>query len=95
MNMQSLVNFIQRNQKAMKKTRARKCPECLRGLIKFGGTTWNSSTGETTTFTVGRLCRFCEIFFINPKFKDVKIIYSSIGGKEINLQKRSGEKIVL
>ena len=79
----------------MKRTRAKKCPECMRNLIRFGGVVWNATDGCTTTFTIGRLCKFCEIFYINPKFKDVKIIYSAIGGKEINLQKRSGEKIVL
>ncbi len=79
----------------MRRTRARKCPECHRNLIKFGGVTWNSSDGGTTTFTIGRLCRFCEIFYINPKFKEVKIIYSNLGGKEIRIQKQSDEKIVL
>lgn len=81
----------------MKKTRAIKCPKCHRDLIKFGGYVYNKSTGETRPFTVGRVCRICEIFYINKKFKDVKIIYSDIGGKQTIIPEGSNlyEKIVL
>lgn len=81
----------------VKKIRAMKCPECTRNLIKFGGTVYNTVTGETKPFTVGRVCRICEIFYINKMFKDVKIIYSDIGGKQPIMSERStlSEKIVL
>jgi len=80
-----------------KRTRAMKCPKCTRYLIKFGGTVYNTVTGETKPFTVGRVCRICEIFYIDKRFKDVKIIYSDIGGRQIHKHEGSNlyEKIVL
>ena len=60
------------------KNKLRKCPKCGGNLTSFGGTEWKKNIGETKQFTIGRICKSCEIFYISPKFKDVKIIYHPV-----------------
>ena len=65
--------------------RARKCPNCGTNLISFGGVEWKKVEGETHTFKIGRLCKRCDIFYIDPRFKDIKIIYHKIASSRVNL----------
>lgn len=61
------------------RARVRKCTECGNMLIRFGGHEYDYDAGHAVPFIVGRVCKRCNIFFINPKFKEYKIIYHKIG----------------
>ncbi len=54
-------------------------------LIRFGGAEWKYS-GTSVSFVVGRVCKRCKIFYINPRYEDFKIIYSKIGEKTNEIQ---------
>ena len=68
------------------RTNVRRCPECIGKLIKFGGNEYQDKTGTYLSFTVGRVCKRCNILYIHLKFKDHKIIFNKIGG---NVEKES------
>jgi len=63
------------------RTRAiiRRCPECVGKLIKFGGYEYQDDRGSNVSFHVGRVCKRCNILYIDPKFKNNKIIFNKIG----------------
>lgn len=62
------------------RAKAKKCPKCGIYLIRFGGAEWKYS-GTAVSFVVGRVCKRCKIFYINPRYEDFKIIYDKIGEK--------------
>jgi hypothetical protein len=63
------------------RTRAviRRCPECVGRLIKFGGYVYQDQMGSNVSFHVGRICKRCNILYIDPKFEKSKIIFNKIG----------------
>jgi len=67
------------------RSRAKKCPNCGGYLIRFGGSEWKYS-GTAVSFVVGRVCKRCKIFYLNPKYEDYKIIYNKIGEKTNEIQ---------
>ena len=64
----------------------RRCPECIGKLIKFGGYEYQDRTGMSVSFIVGRVCKRCNILYIDPRFKSHKVILHKIGG---NNEKKS------
>ena len=62
------------------RSKAKRCPKCRGYLIRFGGAEWKSS-GTAVSFVVGRVCKRCEVFYINPRYEHFKIIYDKIGEK--------------
>ncbi len=69
------------NQTVEIRTRAviRRCPECVGKLIKFGGYEYQNESGSSVSFHVGRVCKRCNILYIDPKFFNCKIIFNKIG----------------
>jgi len=67
------------------RARAKRCPKCGGYLIRFGGSEWKFS-GTAVSFVVGRVCKRCEIFYLNPRFEHFKIIYSKIGEKTYEIE---------
>ena len=64
------------------RSKCKRCPKCNGRLIRFGGQEWNGKAGLSLSFTVGRVCKRCEVFYINPKFKECKIIFHKIGASQ-------------
>jgi len=62
----------------------RRCPKCIGKLIKFGGYEYNSELGQSISFTVGGVCKRCNILYIHPRFKDCKIIFNKTGKYDEN-----------
>ena len=51
--------------------------------MKIVGENFDVKDYESYRFTVGRICKICKMFFINPKFNDeYRQKVSSIGGDE-------------
>lgn len=79
------VNLYQRNLSLAKiRGRAKLCLNCNEPMIKFGGTKQDHDTGGTKSFVIGRICKRCGILYINPKYKDLKVIYHNVGGREMD-----------
>jgi len=74
------VSFDQIIEIKTTRTSIKRCPDCLGRLIKFGGYEYQDKHGQSFSFTVGRVCKTCHILYINPRFKNFKVIFHKIGG---------------
>jgi len=79
-----MSEFLIEKEKTKERSQVRRCPECDGRLIKFGGHDWSVKRGQSYAFTIGRICKRCDILFLDPRFKVCKIIYSKIGATHEN-----------
>jgi len=73
------VSFDQTIEEKTNRINIKRCPECVGRLIKFGGYEYQNKTGMSVSFIVGRVCKRCNILYIDPKFKQFKLIFNNIG----------------
>lgn len=79
-----MSDFIVEKEKTKVRSQVRICPKCDGKLIKFGGYDWSATKGQSYSFTIGRICKRCDILFLDPRFKVCKIIYSKLGATDEN-----------
>lgn len=62
-----------------------RCSGCKKNLLKVISESYDSA-GFGYRFTVGRLCKNCKMFYINPDLKQYKRKISSIGSDHEKIQ---------
>jgi len=76
--------LIEKEKTKEERSVVRICPKCDGRLIKFGGYDWSVIKGQSYSFTIGRICKRCDILYLDPRFKVCKIIYSKLGATNEN-----------
>jgi len=65
----------------LRRTRGKHCPNCDSLMIRFGGYEYKDKIGSSVSFIVGRVCKKCGVFYLNPRFKEWKFIFDKQGGQ--------------
>ena len=58
---------------------AKMCPKCGKKLIKVVGEGYDTAAEDHFLIRLARVCKYCQIIFINPNFQKFKIEYNEIG----------------